>query len=124
MWFDKLDFRDPLQLTKGVYGLLGQVLFPGQCEHLAVGALWGMRAQKAGNWRLPTDKKPEFGGRIQVPLFNGEMALSYHHRNADFTDIYLLVPGINSPFFKPGLPWTGWEMGYWARDLVRVRFKA
>ena len=27
MWFDKMDFRDPLQLTDGVYGLRGRYYF-------------------------------------------------------------------------------------------------
>ena len=27
MWFDKMDFRDPLMLTDGVYALLGRYYF-------------------------------------------------------------------------------------------------
>lgn len=82
MWFDTLDPRDPLQITGGVYALLFRYYIPGNATFW----IWGM----AGNDRLrgwdtaPTDKKkPEFGGRFQVPLGSGELALTYHRRRAD-----------------------------------------
>jgi hypothetical protein len=99
MWFDKLDFRDPLQLTEGVYGLLGRYYFQGNVNIW----LWGLYGnQGTKGWEIaPTSsKKPEFGGRIQAPVFTGEFALSYHHRNADFTDYYLLLPAVDSPYFN------------------------
>ena len=99
MWFDKLDFRDPLQLTEGVYGLLGRYYFQGNVN-IWVWGLYGNKDTKGWELAPTTSKKPEFGGRIQVPLFTGEIALSYHHRNADFTDLYLMQPAIDSPFFN------------------------
>lgn len=99
MWFDKLDFRDPLQLTKGVYGLLGRYYFQGNVN-IWLWGLYGNKGKKGWEVVPTTSKKPEFGGRIQVPLFTGEIALSYHRRNADFTDLYLMVPGVDSPFFN------------------------
>ncbi len=39
MWFDRLDPRDPLQITDGVERASAQVLFPQQRQLLAVGAL-------------------------------------------------------------------------------------
>ena len=99
MWFDKLDFRDPLQLTEGVYGLLGRYYFQGNVNIW----LWGLYGNEGTKgWEIaPTaSKKPEFGGRIQAPVFTGEIALSYHHRNADFTDLYSSIPGVDSPFYN------------------------
>jgi hypothetical protein len=99
MWFDKLDFRDPLQLTEGVYGLLGRYYFQGNVN-IWLWGLYGNKSKKGWELAPTTSRKPEFGGRIQVPLFTGEIALSYNHRNADFTDLNLLVPAVDSPFFN------------------------
>lgn len=99
MWFDKLDFRDPLQLTEGVYGLLGRYYFQGNVN-IWVWGLYGNKGTKGWELAPTTSKKPEFGGRIQFPLFTGEIALSYHHRNADFTDFYQPLPGADSPYFN------------------------
>jgi len=82
MWFDRLDPRDPLQLTDGVYGLLGRYYFLNNANIW----LWGLYGNKmTKGWEaLPSEKnKVEYGGRLQVPLFNGEIALTYHHRRAE-----------------------------------------
>ena len=39
MWFDKIDPRDPLQLTDGVYGMLSTLLLHEQCQYMAMGTL-------------------------------------------------------------------------------------
>lgn len=82
MWFDKIDPRDPLQLTDGVYGLLGRYYFLNNVNIWAW-ALYG--EDKTKGWEvIPTLKKSiEYGGRLQVPLPTGEIAASYHHRTAD-----------------------------------------
>ncbi|MGD8538137.1 MAG: hypothetical protein PVI66_05410 [Candidatus Aminicenantes bacterium] len=82
MWFDRLDPRDPLQLTEGVYALLFRYYFVSN-TNIWVWGLYGNDDPKG--WEtFPSDKKtPEFGGRVQVPLFSGELAFSYHHRTAD-----------------------------------------
>jgi len=82
MWFDGLDPNDPLQLTTGVYGLLLRYTFLSNAN-VWVWGLYGNDDLKG--WETtPTRKKtPEYGGRLQVPLFNGEMAMSYHHRRID-----------------------------------------
>jgi len=82
MWFDGLDPNDPLQLTTGVYGLLLRYTFLNNANVWAWG-LYGNDDLKG--WETtPTQKKtPEYGGRLQFPLFKGEMALSYHHRRID-----------------------------------------
>jgi hypothetical protein len=82
MWFDRMDARDPLQLTEGVYALLFRYYFINNANIWAWG-LYGNDAPKG--WEtFPSDKNtPEYGGRVQVPLFTGELAFSYHHRTAD-----------------------------------------
>lgn len=82
MWFDRLDPNDPLQLTTGVYGLLLRYTFLNNANLWAWG-LYGNDDLKG--WEtIPTQENtPEYGGRLQFPLFAGEMAFSYHHRRAD-----------------------------------------
>lgn len=82
MWFDRLDPRDPLQLTEGVYALLFRYYFVSNAN-IWVWGLYGNDTPKG--WEtFPSDKKtPEYGGRIQIPLFSGELAFTYHHRTAD-----------------------------------------
>lgn len=99
MWFDKLDFRDPLQLTQGVYGLLGRYYFQGNVN-IWLWGLYGNEGTKGWEVAPTTSKKPEFGGRIQAPLFTGELALSYHHRNANFSEFYQMQPAVDSPYFQ------------------------
>src|SRR4030042_3837513 len=82
MWFDGLDPNDPLLLITGVYGLLLRYTFLNNANVWA----WGLyRNDDLKSWETtPTQKKtPEYGGRLQFPLFKSEMALSYHHRRID-----------------------------------------
>jgi hypothetical protein len=82
MWFDRIDPRDPLQLTDGVYGLLGRYYFLNNANIW----LWGLfgNDEIKGLEQFPTKEKGfEYGGRLQLPVWIGEAALSYHHREAD-----------------------------------------
>ena len=82
MWFDRIDPRDPLQLTDGVYGLLARYYFLNNANIW----LWGLYGDdKIKGWELIPSKKNsiEYGGRIQLPLYTGEIAATYHHRTAD-----------------------------------------
>ena len=82
MWFDSMDPRDPLQLTDGVYALLLRYYFVNNTNIW----LWGLYGnEKTKGWEaIPTEEESlEYGGRLQVPLFTGELALTYHHRRAD-----------------------------------------
>ena len=90
MWFDQLDPRDPLQLTDGVWGLLGRYYFLNNANIW----LWGLYGNNGSRgWEIiPVNRKiPEFGGRIQFPALQGEAAFSYHYRVADTRDMPLLV---------------------------------
>jgi hypothetical protein len=84
MWFDSIDPRDPLQITKGVYAVLGRAYFQSTANLW----LWGILGRdELKGWEVVPTKEgsPEFGGRFQVPLLSGEAAVSYHHRTAQFT---------------------------------------
>ncbi|MBN2357399.1 hypothetical protein JXO59_14895 [candidate division KSB1 bacterium] len=82
MWFDRIDPRDPLQLTDGVYGLLVRYYFLNNANLW----LWGLYGNDdLKGWEvIPGDAhKLEYGGRIQLPLATGEIGFSYHHRQMD-----------------------------------------
>jgi hypothetical protein len=81
-WFDRLDPRDPLGLTDGVYALT----FRYVAQNNTTVWLWGLYGNEdpKGNEALPTLKeKPEAGGRLQIPLTAGEGAFSFHYRDVD-----------------------------------------
>ena len=55
--------------------------------------LWGLYGNnETKGWEtVPTQKKSiEFGGKVQLPFWDGEAGLSYHHREADLSNL----PGI------------------------------
>ncbi len=86
MWFDKIDPRDPLQLTDGVYSLLARYYFLNNANIW----LWGLYGNDdPKGWELvPTAKHTvEYGGRVQTPLLTGEAGFSYHRRQADFSGL-------------------------------------
>ena len=92
MWFDQLDPRDPLQLTDGVWGVLGRVYFLNNANIW----VWGLHGNKGPKtWELgnTSHQTPEFGGRLQIPASTGEAALSYHFRKADVDLPGMTLPG-------------------------------
>jgi len=88
MWFDRMDNRDPLQLTDGVYSLLSRYYFKNNANAW-LWVLWGN--DKTKGWEIVPSVKsiPEYGGRLQFPVPKGETAISYHHRTADMSKIPL-----------------------------------
>ena len=99
MWFDRIDPRDPLQITDGVYGILFRYYFLNNAAVWAWG-LYGNDSPKGWESSPTEDKKPEFGGRIQVPFLKGEAGLSFHHRKADLSEG--ILPEI--AFLDPSAP--------------------
>jgi len=90
MWFDRIDPRDPIKLTDGVYGLLLRYYFQNNANIW----LWGLYDNNdLKGWETsPTeDNGFESGGRLQVPIFTGEAGISYHHRRADFSRLPALA---------------------------------
>jgi len=84
MWFDSIDPRDPLQLTDGVYGVLGRYYFLNNAN-IWLWVLYGNDRNRGWEIFFSDKDKPEFGGRVQIPIYTGEMALTYHYRNIDLT---------------------------------------
>jgi len=84
MWFDRMDPRDPLQLTEGVYALLGRYYFQNNANAW-LWMLWGNDKTKGWETIPSSSRIPEFGGRIQIPVPKGEAAISFHHRTADLS---------------------------------------
>jgi hypothetical protein len=112
MWFDRMDYRDPLQLTNGVYGVLGRYYFQGNIN-IWLWLLYG--ENKVKGWEIaPTlANTPEYGGRLQIPVSKGEMGLSFHHREADFTSFYTYVQHTGSTHYpenRIGLDGK-WDLG-------------
>lgn len=96
MWFDRLDPRDPLQLTDGVYGLLMRYYFVNN-SNIWLWGLYGNENPKGLEVVPAKNNSVEFGGRIQAPLWTGELAFSYHHRSADYSDVPYLGPHLTDP---------------------------
>jgi hypothetical protein len=85
MWFDSVDPRDPLQITDGVYGVLLRQYLPNNITIWE----WGLYGNdRPKGWEIdPTaEKRPEFGGRFQVPVSRGQLAFTTHHRRAAFSE--------------------------------------
>ncbi|NQT26988.1 hypothetical protein HQ585_16650 [candidate division KSB1 bacterium] len=98
MWFDRIDPRDPLQMTDGVWGVLGRYYFQSNANIW----LWGLLGNDdPKGWEVfGSDKNiPEFGGRIQVPTSQGEVAFTLHHRESSLMNSHLinLYTGIRCP---------------------------
>ena len=82
-WFDRLDPRDPQQLTEGVRSLLFRFTARDNASLL----LWGIypNGKTKGLEVLPSEEGiPEGGGRYQRPLFGGEAAVTFHTRRVEF----------------------------------------
>lgn len=83
MWFDAVDPRDPLQLTNGVWGLLGRYYFLNNAN-IWFWTLYGNTEKRP--WDIGETFKgiPEIGGRLQYPLPMGEIAITYHFRDTKY----------------------------------------
>ena len=75
MWFDRIDPRDPLQLTDGVYAALARYYFLNNAN-IWLWFLYGNDETKGWEFLPTSEKKPEFGGRIQFPVYTGETGIS------------------------------------------------
>lgn len=84
MWFDQIDPRDPLQITDGVYGILGRYYFLNNAN-IWLWSLYGNKNPRGFDVTASVKDIPEIGGRFQFPVKKGEMGLTYHYRKADIT---------------------------------------
>lgn len=114
MWFDQMDPRDPLQLTDGVWGIMGRYYFLNNAN-LWLWGLMGNEGPKTWEVGQTTARTPEFGGRFQLPVWRGEAAVSAHHRQVDTRPYAPLLPGFEKmPESRLGLD-AKWdlEVGLW-----------
>jgi len=121
MWFDRIDPRDPLQITDGVAALLLRYYFPGNAN-IWVWGLYGNDDLKGWESSPTARRSPEFGGRVQVPVFHGELGLTYHHRRADLSrglvyDIALRDPVVPEDRFAVDGKWDV-GIGIWAEGAL------
>ncbi len=108
-WFNQIDPRDPLQLTNGVYGVLGRYYFLNNAN-IWLWTLYGNEKTR-GFDAIETNKNiPEFGGRIQYPTKKGEIAFSYHHRSANSTSVAFVPQFEKIPEHRVGLDGK-WDVG-------------
>lgn len=121
MWFDTIDPRDPLQITSGVYGVLGRYYFLNNTNIW----LWGLLGNdEPKGWEFyPTAKwKPEFGGRVQFPVFNGEAAFSYHHRQINLGPLTAMMPFVFDTLVAENrIAFDGkWDigLGFWVEAVL------
>jgi len=94
MWFDRVDMRDPLKLTDGVWGILGRYYFLNNAN-LWLWGLYGNDKPSAWEYVGTYKKSPEIGGRIQLPVPSGEAALSYNYRLADSRELNGIIPAFS-----------------------------
>ena len=111
MWFDQVDARDPLELTDGVYALLGRYYFLNNAN-IWVWGLYGNDDLK-GLEVYETDRdKVESGGRFEFPVTKGEMALTFNQRYVDPADweekmLSPLSDGLENRYAVDG----SWDLG-------------
>lgn len=122
MWFDRLDFRDPLQLTDGVYALLARYYFRGNAN-IWLWALYANEGTKGWESLATARGIPEAGGRVQIPLGKGETAMAYHHRSIRFhpqPDSGLASTGITFSENRIGIDGK-WDIGpgIWFETTLR-----
>lgn len=88
MWFDRVDPRDPLALTDGVWGARFRYTSDANVG-LWLWGLYGNDETKGVELFPSEDDEPEFGGRLQAPLGSGEIAASAHTRLVDGSSMML-----------------------------------
>jgi len=123
MWFDRLDPRDPLQLTDGVYGVLGRYYTLNNIN------LWGwglLGNNSTKGWEAYTTKEGniEFGGRLQFPVPRAEIGISYHHRKAvETVDIEYPSPATQEIIFPENRLGIDIKadlgIGFWMENVIK-----
>ena len=89
MWFDSVDPRDPLQITDGVYAGLFRYYLPNRATVWTWG-LYGNTSLRGWDAYATRARRPEVGGRIEIPAPRGQVAITTHHRSVDIAH---LAPG-------------------------------
>ncbi|NDP19760.1 MAG: hypothetical protein GZ091_01575 [Paludibacter sp.] len=125
MWFDGMDVRDPLQLTDGVYGVLGKYFFENNANLWAWGLL-GNKNPKGYEMYGSSQWKPELGGRFQMPLGAGEIALSSNFRKINVPNLVSNIPNNDYLLDESRIGLDGkWDVGVglWFETSVNITDK-
>lgn len=103
-WFDRLDPRDPLSLSRGQWGLVSKIFYSDGANAWLWG-LYGNRDPRQWESEGTYGRRPEFGGRWEWTLPRGEMALSAHRRWVEIPETQTIKP-------EPRLGLEGnWDLG-------------
>ncbi|RKY82331.1 hypothetical protein DRQ07_01615 [candidate division KSB1 bacterium] len=131
MWFERLDPRDPLQMTKGVYSALIKYYFRNDIN-IWIWSLFGNKTTKGWEIFKSNERKPEAGGRVEFPLSRGEFGISVHHRQVKVDEsMKRQIPGVKNDFAenKLGLDLRlDFKFGFWSelcfinKDLPNTMF--
>ncbi len=115
MWFDQIDPRDPLQITDGVYAMLMRYTFLNN-TNLWFWSLYGNDNPRGWDVLGSDPDRIELGGRIQLPIRSGEIALSWHQRHADPNTLGIPLPlhldAYKEQKFGLDCKWD-WKIGLW-----------
>lgn len=122
-WFNQVDPRDPLRLTNGVYGLLGRYYFLNNAN-VWLWALYGNEKTRGFDAVKTYKQHPEFGGRVQHPVPRGEVAVSYHHRTANASQLFHSADYEKIPEDRIGLDGK-WDLtvGLWFEVSYTHKYK-
>lgn len=108
-WFDEMDARDPLKFTTGVYGALARYYFLNNAN-VWIWGLYGNENPRGFESLKNNKEKPEFGGRLQLPVPKGEVAITYHHRSASSENVAGMLSYQNIPENRYALDGK-WDVG-------------
>ena len=122
-WFNQIDPRDPLQLTNGVYGLLGRYYFLNNAN-IWIWGLIGNEKTRGFDIIETNNKIPEVGARVQLPIPKGEIALSYHFRTANSIHQPFVTQHEEIPEHKIGIDGK-WDLtvGLWLEAVYSHKTK-
>ncbi len=109
MWFDRLDPTEPLQLAEGVTGLLGR-WYSVHNASLWAWVLYGNRAPTGWETLPSARRKPELGGRLQLPVPKGEVGFTGHYRTAEQESFRRASPHQRGPEYRLGVDGK-WDLG-------------
>lgn len=108
-WFNQIDPRDPLQLTNGVYGILGRYYFLNNAN-IWVWGLYGNQKTRGFDVVETNIRIPEFGGRFQYPVPKGELGIAYHFRVANSENLVFVPQFSHIPEHRIGIDGK-WDLG-------------
>jgi hypothetical protein len=110
-WFDNINYFDPQKMTIGVWGARMQIFYRNNAN-LWLWGLYGNENIQELSWNIQKEK-PEWGGRLQIPLLNGEMGFTGNYREIEKN----LEKGIERRFGLDGV----WDpfVGVWFESSLQ-----